>query len=171
MYPLARLLPALYAALSGLAVADVPVPVYEHSVPEGTRFYVLLSDSAILAAGGRPSCQSWRCEVVVDVVTRFADSTSLSSAPANEIIEQVLLRLSGVALGLPEGWQCMPGQVKDAGATPDLPQDFGPAVARRLRLQWEVYLHAAPAQFVPPLAAPKPAGFLAGLRAYFQTVF
>lgn len=171
MYPLARLLPALYAALSGLAVADVAVPVYEHSVPAETRFYVLLSDSAILAAGGRLGCQSWRCEVVVDVVTRFS-TEALSSAPASEISEQVLLRLAGVALALPDGWQCMPGQVHQAGPTPAaLLVDLLPVVARRLRLQWEVYLHQAPAQLVAPAAAPRPAGLLTALRGYFQGIF
>jgi hypothetical protein len=171
MYPLARLVPALYAALSGLAVAEVPVPVYEHSVPADTRFYVLLSDSAILASGGRPSCRSWRCEVVIDVVTRFPNEKNISSAMANEVIEQVLLRLDTVALALPEPWQCMPGQVHDAGPTPGLPAELGPNVARRLRLQWEVYLHESPAQPTPPPAATRSPAFLNALRGYFQGLF
>jgi hypothetical protein len=172
MNPLARLSPALYAALSGLAVAGVAVPVYEHSVPADARFYVLLSAPAILAAGGRPGCRSWRCEVVVQAITRFA-SDKLTSVPANELAEQVLLRLDGVALPLPEGWQCMPGQLMpaDEGAPPaaDTPQQ----VVRRLRLRWEVYCHApatvvAPVTTAPPRETP---GFLAALRGYFQGLF
>jgi hypothetical protein len=154
MNPLARLSPALYTALSGLAVVGVPVPVYEHSVPADTRFYVLLSEPAILASGGRPGCRSWRCEVVVQVITRFASDT-MSSVPANEVAEQVLLRLDGVALPLPEHWQCMPGQLLpiDDGPTPaaDMPQQ----VVRRLRLRWEVYCHA-PAGLVVPEPEPLP---------------
>lgn len=173
MNPLARLSPALYAALSGLAVAGVPVPVYEHSVPAKTPFYVLLSEPVILTSGGRPGCRFWRCEVVVQAITRFAGDT-LTSVPANEITEQVLRRLQGVELAMPEFWQCMPGQLRPSDEGPAPTADAPPQVVRRLRLRWEVYCHALEESVAPallPLPVRETPGFFAVLRNYFQGIF
>jgi len=172
MNPLARLSPALFAALSGLAVAGVPVPVYEQVAPAEAHFYVLLGAPAILSSGGRPGCRVWACEVVVEAVTRFA-TDRLSGAPADELAEALLLRLDGVALAMPDGWQCMPGHLATADEGPAPVPESGPRVVRRLVLRWEVYCHL-PAE--PPVLAPvapprQTPGFLAAVRGYFQGLF
>lgn len=174
MNPLARLSPAVYAALVGLAVADVAVPVYEQQAPPEARFFVLLSAPAILAASGRPGCRGWTCQLVLDVVTRFP-TEALSADPADELAEQVLLRLAGVPLALPAGWQGMAGRLvaADQGEMPP-PEQISRVVQRRLTLEWDVYCHIpAPALSVAEPVSPvrETAGFLAGLRAYFQRIF
>lgn len=173
MNPLARLSPAVYAALADLAVAGVRVPVYEQQAPAEARFFVLLSAPAILATAGRPACQSWTCQLVLDMVTRFPSGV-VSADPADEVAEQVLTRLAGAALALPPDWQCMPGRLvsADQGETPP-PEQAGRVVQRRLTLNWDVYHHAPAAELAPVGVAParETAGFWAGLRAYFEGLF
>jgi hypothetical protein len=153
MNPLTSLSPALYAALLGLAVKGASVPVYEHSVPTGLKFWVLLGSPAIISASGRSGCRSWTCEVVIQVITRFPTDT-LSSVPANLIADQVLLCLAGVALVMPEPWQCMPGLLLPAGEGEQAAADTPRQVVRRLRLRWDLYYHSVATLPVPPTPPP-----------------
>lgn len=135
MNPLLRLSPAVYAALSGLAYAGVPVPAVEFLAAPTAGHYVLLEQPTAVEVSGRARCKQWTCTLVVDVVTQFAGDL-LSSGPADALSEQVLVALQDVALPLPEaGWQCSAGTLE---LSTELRETDGAlkAVRRLLRLRW-----------------------------------
>lgn len=150
MNPLARLSPALYTALTGLAYAGVAVPVYQHVPEKAPLYYVVLHEPKIGQATGRLTCRQWPCSVTVEVITRFA-TDAVSSVPADAIADLVLARLDGRSLPLIGGWQAMEGQLA-AGDGEGEPTDGDyRLVRRRLTLRWVLFNHGQQVSPVPPV--------------------
>ena len=102
MNPLLRLSPAVVAALAGLGYGGAAVPAGEFFVAQPAGHYVVLDQPTAVEVSGRAACKQWTCTALVDVVTQFP-GPALSSAPADALAEQVLVRLQDVALALPAG--------------------------------------------------------------------
>ena len=136
MNPLLRLSPAVVAALAGLGYGGAAVPAGEFFVAQPAGHYVVLDQPTAVEVSGRAACKQWTCTALVDVVTQFP-GPALSSAPADALAEQVLVRLQDVALALPAGWQCGPGVLELQSEARET-DGARLAVRRLLRLRWAV---------------------------------
>lgn len=153
MNPLKHLSPALYARLSNALTLDgEAVPVKEHWDGNYPGHYVLLQQPTHVPQGGSAGCKAWSCTALVDVITQFPDA--VSSAPVDELLDQISNLLDGQRLTLPTSWECGPATFEPSQEVNDA--TGGRTQVRRLvRYRWQVYYH-------PPTDEPESAGVLDG---------
>jgi hypothetical protein len=149
MDPLLRLVPAVYAALTSPALeyGSVSVPVYQHLNEPNRGHYVLLTQPTTATRSLNPNCRQWSCTLLLDVVTQFAEG-AVSTIPAATIADQILTRLEGQRLSLPDRWDCGPGSVELETQLTEAGELL--ALRRLIRLRWEVYYHATSAPVPEP---------------------
>ena len=153
MNPLKHLSPALYATLSNaLTLGGALVPVVEHLPGTYAGHYVLLSQTTHVPEGGSQGCYGWSCTALVDIITQFPDSR-VSSAPADELLDQIDALLHRQRLPLPANWECGPATFEPSLERRETDGQY-PAVRRLVRFRWQVYYH--PPTTVVPVPAQSP---------------
>lgn len=131
---------ALYAALTtpALLLDEVTVPVYAYVPSQRKPPYVLLTLPTTVTVPGPAACQVWECTFLLKIVTHFPATNQASSKPVWTISEQVLTRLEGQRLALPDGLQMNPIEVAFANTLSEADGD-ALVVLRDIRLKVTAY--------------------------------